>query len=30
MRDVSTMYNEIVVNTLFAKIRTYNLYTESR
>ena len=30
MRDVSIMCKEIVVNTLFAKIRTYNLYTENR
>ena len=30
MRDVSIMYKEIIVNTLFAKIRIYNLYTESR
>ena len=30
MHDASIMYKEIVVNTLFAKIRTYNLYTENR
>ena len=30
MRDVSIMYKEIAGNTLFEKIRTYNLYTENR
>ena len=30
MRDVSIMYKEIAGNTLIAKIRTYNLYTENR